>query len=384
MNNHRVRGVFLAALLTLALAGSAAAQFSGISLPPGGDNQKAENSQWIGPVQVTITYNSPDVTSPTGEDRTGNIWGGLVPYGMTNLGFGTCGDQCPWRGGANENTVFTVSHDVKIEGEPLAAGAYGLHLIPGEEEWTIIFSNNSTSWGSFFYTAEEDALRVTVKPQKNAYTHWLTYEFIDRQLTQATASLQWEHLLVPFTITVDNVHEIYLATIRNELRTTGGFSYLGFQAAANFCLQNDINLEEGLEWAENAVSGPFVGQANFGNLQTKALLQFKLGRTEDAETTLAQTFEAPDASVFLIHGLGRQLIALDLKQKAMDVFRRNAEKYPDTWPVNFGLARGYSALGQFDKALKYAKLALENAPAPPNQQNVSNSIARLEQGEDIN
>ncbi|MCP4654245.1 MAG: DUF2911 domain-containing protein [bacterium] len=384
MNNTRFPRIFLAAVLTLALAGSAAAQFSGISLPPGGANQKAEVSQWIGPVKVTITYNSPDVTSPTGEDRTGNIWGGLVPYGMASFGFGTCGDQCPWRGGANENTVFTVSDDVKIEGESLAAGSYGLHLIPGEEEWTIIFSNNSTSWGSFFYTAEEDALRVTVEPRENAYTHWLTYEFIDRQLTQATASLQWEHLLVPFTITVDNVHEIYLATIRNELRTTGGFSYLGYQAAANFCLQNEINLEEGLQWAENAISGPFIGQANFATLQTKALLQFKLSKTEDAEATLAQAVEAPGANIFQIHGLGRQLIGLDFKDKAMDVFRMNAEKYPDTWPVNFGLARGYSALGQFDEALKHAKLALGNAPDPANKQNVSDSIARLEKGEDIN
>ncbi len=384
MNDTRVHHTLLAALLMLTLAGSAAAQFSGISLPPGGANQKSEVSQWIGPVKATITYNSPDVTSPAGDDRTGKIWGALVPYGMANLGFGTCGDQCPWRAGANENSVFTVSHDVKIEGQPLAAGSYGLHMIPGEEEWTIIFSNNSTSWGSFTYSAEEDALRVTVKPRENAYTHWLTYEFTDRQLTQATASLQWEHLMVPFTITVDDVNDIYLATIRNELRTTGGFSHLGYQAAANFCLQNEINLEEGLQWAETAVDGPFVGQANFGTLQTKALLQFKLDKAEDAEATLAQAMAAPGAGVFQIHALGRQLIGLDFKDKAMEVFRMNVEKHPDTWPVNLGLARGYSALGEFDEALKYARLALENAPAAPNKQNVSSSIAKLEKGVDIN
>ncbi len=384
MDNTRTQRILLAVLLMLALAGSAAAQFSGISLPPGGANQKAEVSQWIGPVKATITYNSPDVTSPTGVDRTGKIWGALVPYGMANLGFGTCGDQCPWRAGANENSVFTVSHDVKIEGQPLAAGSYGLHMIPGEEQWTIIFSNNSTSWGSFTYSADEDALRIEVKPQENAYTHWLTYEFTDRQLTQATASMQWEKLMVPFTINVDNVNDIYLAAIRNELRTTGGFSHLGFQAAANFCLQNEINLEEGLQWAENAVSNPFFGLVNFGTLQTKAMLQFKLDQAGDAEATLAQAMGAPGAGVFQIHGLGRQLIGLDLKDKAMEIFRMNVEKYPDTWPVNLGLARGYSALGQFDKALKYAKLALENAPAAPNKQNVSGAIAKLEKGEDIN
>ena len=376
--------IALTAFLLLALATGASAQYTGISLPPGGANQKAEVSQWIGPIKATITYNSPDVTGPTGDDRTGKIWGTLVPYGMASLGFGTCGDACPWRAGANENSVFTVSHDVKIEGRPLAAGSYGLHMIPGEEEWTIIFSNNSTSWGSFTYDASEDALRVPVKPKENPYTHWLTYEFTDRQVDQATVSLQWEHLAVPFTITAETVNEIYVATIRNELRNTSGFSHLGFQAAANFCLQNEINLEEGLQWAEAAVSAPFVGQANFGTLQTKALLQTKLEQTEEAEATLALALEADDATVFQIHGLGRQLIGMGLKDKALEIFRMNFEKFPNTWPVNLGLARGYSALGKFDEALKYAKLALENAPAPPNKQNVSNSIAKLEKGEDIN
>jgi hypothetical protein len=96
-----------------------------VRLPPDGKNQKASVSQWIGLVEVNVTYNAPKVTAPDGTDRTGKIWGQLVPYGMANLGFGTCGDQCPWRAGANENTVFRVSHDVKVEGQPLAAGSYG-------------------------------------------------------------------------------------------------------------------------------------------------------------------------------------------------------------------------------------------------------------------
>ncbi|HQT95970.1 MAG TPA: DUF2911 domain-containing protein, partial [Thermoanaerobaculaceae bacterium] len=64
-----------------------------VTLPPDGKNQKASVSQWIGLVEVNVTYNSPRVTAPDGTDRTGKIWGQLVPYGMANLGFGTCGDQ---------------------------------------------------------------------------------------------------------------------------------------------------------------------------------------------------------------------------------------------------------------------------------------------------
>ena len=99
-----------------------------------------------------------------GTDRRGKIWGGLVPYGWHEDNFGACGKQCSWRGGANENTVFTTSHDLQVEGQPLPAGRYGLFFVPGESEWTVIFSKNSTSWGHYFYDAAEDALRVTVKP----------------------------------------------------------------------------------------------------------------------------------------------------------------------------------------------------------------------------
>src|SRR6476660_1612235 len=144
-------------LFVLGIAlGVSAQQFGSLTLPPSGDNQHAIVTQYIGLVQVSVDYNSPDVHAPDGSDRHGKIWGGLVPYGMANLGFGTCGDQCPWRGGANENTIFKVSHDVKVQGQPLKAGAYGVHFIPGENEWTIIFSNNSTSWGSFTYKPSED------------------------------------------------------------------------------------------------------------------------------------------------------------------------------------------------------------------------------------
>src|SRR5688572_32097027 len=134
---------FLAAAVTAAVALPAAAQFSGVTLPPDGDNQKSSVTQHIGLVKVTIDYSSPDVHTPNGTDRTGKIWGELVPYGMANLGFGTCGDNCPWRGGANENTVFTTTHDVKIQGQALPAGSYGLHFLPGPDAWTVICSKTT-------------------------------------------------------------------------------------------------------------------------------------------------------------------------------------------------------------------------------------------------
>ncbi len=133
--NHR--NIVLSFLAMLFLSSLGTAQY--IAQPPSGGNQKASVSQWMGIVKAKIVYNSPDVTGPGGEDRSGKIWGELVPWGMLNLGFGPA-EESPWRAGANENTVFHVSHDVLIEGESLPAGKYGFHLIPQEDgPWTIIF-----------------------------------------------------------------------------------------------------------------------------------------------------------------------------------------------------------------------------------------------------
>lgn len=145
--SERVRGfgsaLVASALLSCGLATTAArAQFPGLTLPPLGDNQKTVVTQYMGLVSVTLTYNSPDVTSPAGEDRTGEIWGKLVPYGLTDPGFGTA-EEAPWRVGANENTTISFSHDVEVEGRALAAGTYGVHMIPGQNEWVEIFLLNA-------------------------------------------------------------------------------------------------------------------------------------------------------------------------------------------------------------------------------------------------
>lgn len=373
----------LAAGLLLA-AGAAQAQFPGLTLPPSAGNQKGSVSQWIGPVEVNVTYNSPDVTSPTGEDRTDKIWGQLVPYGMANLGFGTCGDQCPWRGGANENTVLTVSHDVLIEGKPLAAGAYGVHFIPGEQEWTLILSNNSTAWGSFFYDVAEDALRVTVKPKPHEYTHWLTYEFTDRQPEKATVALRWEKLEVPWTISVPDISEIYVANLRNELRNSPGFNHLAWVNAATYCLQNNVHPELALEWAQAAVSAPFVGQENFGTLSTLAIALAANGKTDDSIAMLTKAVDHPTADASQVHQLGRQLIAASRNDLALRVFEANAKRHAGAWPTEVGLARGYSAVGDYKKALEHAKIALGQAPDDLNRTSLQSMIERLAEGKNVN
>ncbi len=383
LSRNLSRGLGLALVLIAIVAIPAAAQFPGLTLPANGGNQKASVSQWIGPVEVSITYNSPDVTGPNGEDRTGAIWGQLVPYGMQALGFGTCGDQCPWRAGSNENTVFRVSHDVMVQGQPLAAGSYGLHMIPGEEEWTLILSNDDTAWGSFFYDASEDALRVTVEPREHDYTHWLNYTFVDRQPDQAVAALQWENLEIPWTVEVPAIDELYVAALESELETQAGFNHMAWLAAANYTLQSGEHLDKGLEWATAAVEAPFIGQADFTTLSTLARVQVANDMDGEAMATLERAVATDTATIVAIHGLGRGLLGQGEIDLALHVFQLNAERHPDTWPVNVGLARGYSAKGDLGAAANYLRKALVNVPEGDtvNQANLESQLERLESGQ---
>lgn len=356
-----------------------------LTLPPDGDNQKSSVTQYVGLVRVTVDYNSPDVHGPTGEDRAGKIWGTLVPYGLTDLGFGPC-TSCPWRAGANENTVLTVSHDVRIDGQKLPAGSYGMHMIAGEKEWTAIFSRNSTAWGSFFYDPKEDALRVKVKPARSEYHEWLTYDFTERKPDQATLTLKWENLQVPMTIKVDDIADLYLAKLRQELQTSLGFTAQSWAAAAQYALQNKKNLPEALHWAETAVTGGRggFGQENFNTLATLARLQEANNKGEEAKKTMDRALNHPTAGPIQLHQYGRELQRGGKNAEALSVFELNARRHPNAWPVNVGLARGHAGMGHNAEALKFFRLALNQAPDEVNKTNIQNLIKQLEEGKNIN
>ena len=119
-------------------------------------SQAAQVKQRVGVTDITITYHRPLVNGR-------KIWGGLVPTGQV------------WRAGANENTTIEFSTPVSIEGKPLPAGTYGLHMIPNADTWTVIFSKMAVAWGSYTYNQSEDALRVDVKPHPTEMEEALKY-----------------------------------------------------------------------------------------------------------------------------------------------------------------------------------------------------------------
>jgi len=363
--------------LSLALLAFASWGFAqNLTLPQTGFNQKSGIYQQIGITDVKINWNAPGV-----KGREGKIWGTTVAhYGFMNLGFGTA-ESSPWRAGANECTTIYFSTDVKIDGNPLPKGKYGFFVALGEESCTLIFSKNAVAWGSYFYDPAEDALRVTVRQQKDlpVSREWLAYTFSDPTPNSAVVALEWEHWRIPFTVSVD-LAETVVASLRTELKSSTGFIGSNWQAAANFCLQQETNLEEALTWADNAVSANF-GAPTFSAYQLKSNILEKLNRKEDAAAAMEKAVAI--ASIFELHGYGRQLIGKKAPEKAMAIFEMNYKKHGDTWPTHVGLARGYSAIGKLDKALEHAKVALEQAPDDLNRKSLEGMVQSLSEGKAI-
>src|SRR6187399_2384110 len=188
-----------------------------LTVLPSGGNKKAMVGEQIGLTKVVINYDRPGV-----KGREGKIWGQLVPVGYTDQGFGNS-KSAPWRAGSNENTTLEFSTDVKIEGQSLPAGKYGFFIAYDPNECTLIFSNNSTSWGSYYYNDKEDALRVKVKPVKtNNSVEWLRYEFMNQTENAATIALEWEKLMIPFKVETNYIKD-QIASFQNELRSQRGF-----------------------------------------------------------------------------------------------------------------------------------------------------------------
>lgn len=340
---------------------------SEISLPPNGNNQRAEVSQWIGLVKITIAYHSPNIHGGRGVDRTGHLWGEFIPYGFFDEGFGPS-RSTPWRAGANESTTVTFSHDVKVEGKDLKAGTYALFLeLVKDAPWVWIFSTHSTGWGSYQYDPKNDALRVSVNPQAAAYTEFLTYGFDERRPDSAIAFLRWENKRIPFKIEVPYVNALYVAEMRKELQSWPGFNFQSWQNAAQFCADNKINLEEALVWAEKAINEPFKGAArgreDFSTLQTKAAVQQAMGRDADADATMDKAIRIVGTPALAIHQYGIRLLAAGRKDRAIEVFKFNYQQHPEEkFVTHVGLARGYTAAGDKENAIKNWEIALQNIP----------------------
>jgi len=347
--------IFLLSLPLLVLSSVSSAQSLVLDLPL--QSQRAEISQRIGITDVTISYHRPLVNNR-------KVWGDLVPYGSV------------WRAGANENTTITFSDPVMVEGKQLDKGTYGLHMIPNADEWTIIFSRNSTSWGSFTYNQTEDALRVNVKPKTDDMHNALTYDFDQLQPDSAVVEMEWEKVAVPFKVAVD-VHDVVQASLKKQLRNLSQYTWMSWDDAANYLLAEKFALDDALTYEDKSIEN----EDRYENEIAKSKVLTALNRKEDAATAQKKALDL--ASPLQMHLFARGLQGEKRNEEAFAIFRENAKKHPDQWFVHTGLARIYSSQSKFDDAAKEMKLA--KAAAPDSQKSYLDGLEkRLEAKQDIN
>jgi hypothetical protein len=361
--------------IVLLLANDLSAQ---MDLPPSGNNPRAMVSEEVGITSITIKYSRPDVNK-----REGKIFGegNRVPYGFKDQNFITNKNESPWRAGANEATTITFEHDVKVEGKDIKAGTYALFMAMGAESVTLIFSNQAEAWGSFSYKPEDDVLRVDVKLvtlEKNV--EWLKYEFIEHKETGCTIAMQWEKVSVPFKITVD-VDNIVINSLRKEMTSRKSFVPALELQAAQYCLNKNINLEEALRWSQNATNGP-AGQKTYITLRNLAVAYEKLNRIQEADSTMNEALLIATANQYTAYG--RILITQKRAPKAMEIFKANEKRYGNIYGVNSGYINGYSAIGDFKNAIKYAEKALAQAPNEAAITQIQGHITKMKEGKDIN
>ena len=272
-----------ASMFVLCLAVSASAQ---VVLPRA--SQKASVMQRIGVTDVTITYSRPGV-------KGRKIWGDPLPEQTASVkGEATLDNQnvrpknaviVPyghvWRTGADDATMFTVSDDVLINGQKLAAGTYSLHTIPTKDEWTIVFNGTSNQWGSFNYDPAKDTLRVKAKPAwVNDNQEWLAFTFDPVTEDSAQVNIRWEKISVPFTVKVPDVGAATLARLKTTVAGAKADDWRTPLQAGNYLINNTSADDDaqGMAWIEQSIKV----KETFQNLSAKANALYKAGKKEEA------------------------------------------------------------------------------------------------------
>jgi tetratricopeptide (TPR) repeat protein len=312
---------------------------------------RATVGQTVGLTTITITYDRPAVDGR-------EVWGKLVPFDSV------------WRAGANENTVIEFSSPVSVGGQEVPAGRYGLHMIPGSNEWTVILSKQANAWGSFSYDPREDQLRVKTRPVAAEPEERLLYTFEAPGADSVVATLRWEKLAVPFAIAV-NSKQVIADSLRVQLRGLHKFFWQPWAQAAAWCNQNDVNLAEATTWAQNSIDI----QENFTNLRVKAALLEKQGDAATAGSLRSRSLTLANEAD--INNLGYQLLAAGKTDSAIVMFRKNVKDYPRSWNAYDSLGEGLAQKGERKQAVEAYTKARKMVQDPNQQKRIDGILASL-------
>lgn len=344
----------------------------GIKMLADGGSVRGITGETVGITDVIINYGRPGV-----KGREGKIWGDIVPEGMSANPFFP-GKQMPWRAGANENTTISFSTDVFIEGQKLAAGKYGLHMIYNPEECTVIFSESNGSWGSYYYEEEDDVLRVKVKPVKKEYsTERLTYDFSGQTDSSAVVSVVWEKQAIPFTVST-NLQELQVVAIEEHMNTTKSFNPQSYLEAAKYYYKQEIYPERALQYAAGAKQ---MLRSFYPSYLTYKVLQ-KQGDKRKADSAINEAIAAAPANE--LGNYGFRLLQDKDYATALAIFKKKCDENSNDYTSMIGMAKTYSAMGNNKTALKYANRARKALTDEKSRAKVDDMIAKLKAGEDIN
>jgi hypothetical protein len=307
-------------------------------------------SQKIGISTVTVNYSRPSV-------KGREVWGALVPYGWNVQSFGSQ-KEAPWRAGANENTVITLSHAATIQGTKVPAGSYGLFFVINKDNTgEVVISKDFRSWGSFWYDPAQDVMRAKITVRDVPHTETLTYDFINSDKNSAELVLNWEKKQFPVKIEFP-VDEIVMANAKEELKSTTGFSWQGYSSAANYSLQNKVNMEQGLKWIEQAVTQ----NKNFQTLQIKAGLLKEMGKAEESDKLMKEALALANENE--LNTYGYQLLGQNNFDKAIEVLALVTTRFPKSANAWDSLGEAYALKGDKESAIKHFKKSLTlNPPA---------------------
>lgn len=344
---------------------------------PDNTNYACVTGRKIGATEILIQYNSPGV-----KGREGKIYGtNIVPFGNEVLGFGS-DVASPWRAGADECTTMSFSTNVLINGKKLAAGKYAFFIEVHQDSSILIFNKNDKAWGSYFYRRELDMLHVPTVQKKNQPTmqERLVYNFSNQTSNSIDINLEWERWIFPIKVEID-LKATVLESIRMQMSGAIGFDPASLEAAAKWCVDNDVNYAEALNWINSATNPQLGGLATFNALSTKATILKKQGNTKEASDIMNAAIEK--ASVLELHSYARQLLNEKKLSDAFEVFQKNYTKHNGAWPTNAGMMRIYSAMGNYKKSLEHAKAALLQAPDEQTKKFLSAAIKNLEEGKPL-
>jgi hypothetical protein len=307
-------------------------------------------SQTIGISTITVNYSRPSV-------KGREVWGNLVPYGWNVQGFGA-GNSAPWRAGANENTSIKFTHEVKVEGQTVPAGTYGLFFVVNKDNTgEVVLSKDSRSWGSFFYDPKHDQLRAKIQTREIPNTELLTYDFINTSKTAGELVLNWEKKQLPVKIEFD-VDKIVMANAAEELKGPVGFNWQGFSSAANYALQNNINQEQALKWIDQAIAQ----NRNFNTLNIKSGLLKQTGKSEEADKLVTEAISI--ATENELNTYGYTLLGQGEHDKAISIFQLNTQRFPKSANTWDSLGEAYATKGDKKNAVTNFKKSLSlNPPA---------------------